>query len=40
MGRMQRIMEPEFMYHITSRTNGKSLFMKKKRDQKILCRIK
>jgi len=39
MGRMQRIMAPEFMYHITSRTNGKSLFMRKKRDQKMLCRI-
>jgi putative transposase len=39
MGRAYRIRVPELTYHITSRTNGRRMFMKKKRDQKMLCRI-
>jgi putative transposase len=39
MGRPLRIKVPELTYHITSRTNGRRLFLKKKKDQKILCRI-
>jgi len=38
MGRPLRIQAPDVTYHITSRTNGKKLFMKKKRDHKALCR--
>lgn len=39
MGRPLRIKAPDLTYHITSRTNGKRLFMKKSRDRKALCRI-
>lgn len=39
MGRTVRINVPNVTYHITSRTNGHKLYMKKKRDQKMLCRI-
>jgi putative transposase len=38
MGRPLRIKAPDLTYHITSRTNGRRLFMKKKADQKMLCR--
>jgi putative transposase len=38
MGRPLRLKAPNLTYHITSRTNGKKLFMKKKADQKLLCR--
>jgi putative transposase len=39
MGRPLRIKVPDLTYHITSRTNGKRLFLKKKRDQKALCQV-
>jgi putative transposase len=39
MGRPLRIKAPDLTYHITSRTNGRRMYMKKKRDQKMLCRI-
>jgi putative transposase len=39
MGRPLRIKVPDVTYHITSRTNGKKLFLKKKRDQKTLCQL-
>jgi putative transposase len=38
MGRPLRIKAPFLTYHITSRTNGRRLFMRKKRDRKLLCR--
>ncbi|NTV53471.1 MAG: hypothetical protein HGA76_10735, partial [Candidatus Firestonebacteria bacterium] len=38
MGRPLRLKAPDLTYHITSRTNGRRLFMKKKADQKMLCR--
>lgn len=38
MGRPLRIKAPNLVYHITSRTNGRRLFMKKGRDRKALCR--
>jgi REP-associated tyrosine transposase len=38
MGRLLRMKAPEVTYHITSRTNGKKLFMKKSKDRKALCR--
>jgi putative transposase len=38
MGRPLRIKASGLTYHITSRTNGKRLFLKKKADQKLLCR--
>jgi len=38
MGRPLRIKAPDLTYHITSRTNGRRLFMKKKADQKMLCK--
>jgi REP-associated tyrosine transposase len=39
MGRPLRIKAPDLTYHITSRTNGKRLYMKKSKDRKALCRI-
>jgi putative transposase len=39
MGRPRRIKVPDLTYHIMSRTNGRRLFLKKKKDQKMLCRI-
>ena len=39
MGRPLRLKTPGLTYHITSRTNGKRLFLKKKQDQKALCKI-
>jgi len=39
MGRPLRIKVPQVTYHITSRTNGRKLFLKKKQDQKALCKI-
>lgn len=39
MGRPIRIKVPELTYHITSRTNGRRLFLKRKKDQKLLCRV-
>jgi putative transposase len=39
MGRPLRLKAPCLTYHITSRTNGKRLFLKKKQDQKALCKI-
>jgi putative transposase len=38
MGRPLRIKAPDLTYHITSRTNGRRLFMKRKADQKMLCK--
>jgi REP-associated tyrosine transposase len=38
MGRPIRLKAPEVTYHITSRTNGKRLFIKKSKDRKKLCR--
>jgi putative transposase len=38
MGRPIRLKAPDLSYHITSRTNGAKLFMKTKKDQKMLCR--
>jgi putative transposase len=38
MGRPLRIKVCDVTYHITSRTNGKRLYMKKGRDQRALCR--
>lgn len=37
MGRPLREKGPNITFHITSRTNGKKLFMKKKSDHKALC---
>ena len=39
MARPHRIKIPDNTYHIMSRTNGKRMYMKKKRDQKVLCGI-
>ena len=39
MGRPLRLKAPDITHHITSRTNGRALFLKFKRDQKMLCRI-
>lgn len=39
MGRPLRLKAPNLTYHITSRTNGRRLFLQKKRDQKALCKI-
>ena len=39
MGRPSRIKIPELTYHITSRTNNRHLFFKKKKDQRTLCKI-
>lgn len=39
MGRPLRLKAAGLTYHITSRTNGKRLFFKKKQDQKALCLI-
>ncbi|MCD4813747.1 transposase [bacterium] len=39
MGRPLRLKAPNLTYHITSRTNGKQLFIKKSKDRKALCRI-
>ncbi|MCD4812427.1 transposase [bacterium] len=39
MGRLLRLKAPNLTYHITSRTNGKRLFIKKSKDRKALCRI-
>jgi putative transposase len=39
MGRPLRLKAPQLTYHITSRTNGRKLFLKKKQDQKALCKI-
>jgi putative transposase len=39
MGRPLRLKAPNLTFHIMSRTNGRKLFMKKKRDQKMLCVI-
>lgn len=38
MGRPYRIKAPDVTYHVTSRTNGKRLYLKKGRDKKALCR--
>ncbi|MBN1594634.1 transposase [candidate division FCPU426 bacterium] len=38
MGRPLRIKASDITYHITSRTNGKRLYMKKSRDRRALCR--
>ncbi|MBN1594770.1 transposase [candidate division FCPU426 bacterium] len=38
MGRPKRLKGADTTYHITTRTNGKKLFMKKKSDHKALCR--
>jgi putative transposase len=38
MGRPRRLKAPDLTYHITSRTNGRRLFMKAKADRKMLCR--
>jgi putative transposase len=37
MGRPLRLKAPGLTYHITSRTNGQRMYMKKKADQKMLC---
>ncbi len=39
MGRPLRLKAPQLTFHITSRTNGRKLFLKKKQDQKALCKI-
>jgi putative transposase len=39
MGRPLRLKAPQVTYHITSRTNGRRLFLRKKQDQKALCKI-
>ena len=39
MGRPLRLKGPNLTYHITSRTNGGRLFLKKTKDQKVLCKI-
>lgn len=39
MGRPLRMKASDLTFHITSRTNGKRLFMHKKKDQKMLCRV-
>jgi putative transposase len=39
MGRPLRVKVPDVLYHITSRTNGKRLFLQKKYDRKFLCKI-
>ena len=38
MGRPLRLKAPNVVYHITSRTNGKRLYLKSKKDHKALCR--
>ena len=38
MARPLRIKAPDVTCHITSRTNGKKLFMKKGKDRKALCK--
>lgn len=38
MGRPTRLKGPNLTFHITSRCNGKKLFMKKKSDHRSLCR--
>ncbi len=37
MGRPLRLKAANLTYHVTSRTNGRKLYMKKKADQKLLC---